>query len=413
MATRRTALLGDQRGVALPLALMVLILLAALTAALAGLSTTEPLISTNLKLSDQALALAEAGVERAVWVLSPAPTGPTGQGLATPLTAAAPAPWDGSTLFRLTAAGDSTVAGGYTVRLLPGARPSEVQVTSAGWIPDNLNPTASRVIRTTLMSLNLRFRPPGALSVNGEANVSGNAAIAASGNVCHTTRAASGSYSAGRTDVGGSAQICAGASCSTSKTNCQSPGCLQNQPDAATTFQELRLTPEELAILKDLAKASRTYWGPPNYAGSATAAWNGSVNFNTANPLPNGIVFVDTKSGAPPSSSRLSDLADVRISGSGTWSGWLIIMGSVDVSGNGTYNGLIYVVDDLTAGNGTAAINGAIVAHNLNNSNGTQIDTSANGTISISYSCPALNTGGGTIPQGFMVKPGTWREVSG
>lgn len=413
MVTMRTQLFRDERGVALPLALMVLILLAALTAALASLSATEPVISTNLKLADQALALAEAGVERAVWVLSPAPTGPAGQGVATPLSVPAPAPWDGSTLFQLTAAGEATVSGGYTVRLLPGTRSSEVNVTSTGWIPDNTSPTASRVIRTTLMSLNLRFRPPGALNVNGEASVSGNAAIAAAGNVCHSNRAASGSYSARRTDVSGSAQICAGANCSNSKTNCQSPSCLQNQPDAFTTFQDLRLTPEELTLLKELAKASRTYWGPPNYAGSGTASWNGSVNFNTSNPLPSGLVFVDTKSGALPDPTRLSDLADVRVTGSGTWSGWLIVMGSVDVSGNGTYNGLIYVIDDLTAGNGTAAINGAIVAHNLNNSNGTQIDTSANGTISISYSCPSLNTGGGTLPQGFFVKPGTWREVSG
>jgi hypothetical protein len=104
----------------------------------------------------------------------------------------------------------------------------------------------------------------------------------------------------------------------------------------------------------------------------------------------------------------------VRLTGSGgTYNGWVIVMGSIDISGNKTYNGLLYAADDLTAGNGTAIINGAVVAHNLNNANNTQIDTSTNGTISINYDCNAINNGGGMIPQGFLVKPGTWREVSG
>lgn len=53
------------------------------------------------------------------------------------------------------------------------------------------------------------------------------------------------------------------------------------------------------------------------------------------------------------------------------------------------------------------------VAHNINNLNATEIDTSTNGNITIEYDCSAIDGGGGTIPQGFFVKPGTWREVSG
>ncbi len=406
--------LRDDRGIALPMALMVLALLVSLTATLAALSTTEPLSSTNLKRADQALPLAEAGVERSIWTLSPAPTGPAGNGVATPLAGPQGPPWDGSILFGLTAAGDAAVGGGYTVELTPGAKSNEVQVASTGWVPSNVNPSATRAVRVTLMSLNHRFKPPGALNVNGETSVSGNAAISAYGNICNSTGPASGSYSTDPTYVGGSGQICAGVDCSNSATNCQSPSCLQTQPDAPATFNDLKLTPDELNMLKDMAKAAGTYWGPPNYAGPSTGNYNGSINFGSTTPLPNGVVFVDTKSGNSPSSGNVSDMADVRISGSGgTYSGWLLVMGSIDLSGNATYNGLVYAADDLTAGNGTAVVNGAIIAHNVNQANNTEIDTIANGTISINYDCNAINNGGGKIPQGFLVKPGTWREVSG
>jgi hypothetical protein len=413
------SLLRDERGVALPLALMVLVPLVSLTAAFVALSVTEPVISTNLKSADQALALAEAGIERSIWALSPTPTGaPAPNGIATPLAGPAGPPYDGWTLFTLTAAGGAASLGEYTVQVGPAAKSNEVVVTGVGWIPDKANPQATRTVRVTLTSLANRFRPPGALNVNGEARVSGSATIAASGNVCHTSTPASGTYSAGVTAVGGSAEIyvgadCDGANCSDKHTHCTSPSCLQSQPNAAQTFQDLKFTQDEINMLKDLAKAAKTYWGP-GLLGPVTGSYDGNVNFNTGNPLPNGIVFVDTESGAPPSVAALSDLAEARVTtGGGDFSGWLIIMGSLDLSGNKTYNGLIYIADDLTAGNGTATVNGALIAHNINNLNATEIDTSANGNIAIEYDCTAIDGGGGKIPQGFLVKPGTWREVSG
>src|SRR5262245_33993648 len=102
MVVLNTLILRNERGVALPLVLMVLALLVSVTATLVALSATEPVISTNLKRADQALTLAEAGVERAVWALSPTPTGPAVFGVATPLLIAAGPPWDGSNLFNLT-----------------------------------------------------------------------------------------------------------------------------------------------------------------------------------------------------------------------------------------------------------------------------------------------------------------------
>src|SRR2546428_12053227 len=67
----RTVLMAlrDQRGIALPLAMMVLVLLTSLVAALVAMSATEPLITANLKAGDEAVSLAGAGVERAIWGL--------------------------------------------------------------------------------------------------------------------------------------------------------------------------------------------------------------------------------------------------------------------------------------------------------------------------------------------------------
>ncbi|HET6379826.1 MAG TPA: pilus assembly PilX N-terminal domain-containing protein [candidate division Zixibacteria bacterium] len=395
----------NQRGVALPTALIALVVLTALVVAFVTLAENEPVIASNQLRSAEALALAESGVERAIWALQ--------KHLMSPNSSIQPlfddsargnalAPWDGSNPF-------AQAPGTYTVRLTPGSRPNEVNVESTGWTPDQNAPQGKRIIQATLQSLALlgkSFAPPGALNVNGEVDVRGNATVRASGDRCGRTRdPAKASYSAGRTQVGGSAGICLGDNCIRS---CTSPNCAQNAPDAAQTFQNLRFTQQELDMLKAIARENGTYWGP-GQLGPSPGTYNGSVNFTN---VPSGVVFIDTRSGNPPSASNPSDLASVRITGNNA-TGLIIVMGSLDVAGNTNYSGLIYVVDDLTAGNGTAVINGAVIAHNLNNSNGTAIDTSANGNITINYDCAAMDRGGRAVRPGFFVQPGTWRLVSG
>jgi hypothetical protein len=407
----------NQRGIALPTALIALAILSALIIAFVTLAGNEPVIAGNHLVGTQAQALAESGVERAIWALGPAlgphPGAPGVDALFGAPRAAATAPWDGTASLAIAPAAGPTVPGAFTVRLAPGAAANEVDVTSTGWFPTQASARAKRIIRTTVLSLSNRFNPPGPLNVNGDVNVSGNATIQATGDVCHRPGTpATGTYSAGRTEVGGSARVCAGASCSTNGTNCVGPSCTQWAPDAPQVFDGLRFSREELEMLKSMAKLAGTYWGP-GQLGGAPGSWNGRITFSSnSSALPNGVVFIDTINGAAPDPANPSNFADVRISGESR-SGWLIVMGSLDISSNTTYSGLVYVVDDLTAGNGTATINGAVIAHNLNNSNATQIDTSANGTITFNYDCAALDTGGGRIPQGFFVKPGTWREVSG
>src|SRR5436309_1743584 len=96
MASRRLpSTLLDQRGMALPLALIILTLLTSLTVAFLMMSSTEPLIAANLKGGEQALSNAEAGIERALWALAnPGVTGLTNLNQI-------PASYKGQTLFAL------------------------------------------------------------------------------------------------------------------------------------------------------------------------------------------------------------------------------------------------------------------------------------------------------------------------
>ncbi|PYM17392.1 MAG: hypothetical protein DMD81_09225 [Candidatus Rokuibacteriota bacterium] len=56
----------DERGIILPLALVILVVVVTLASAMLALGTTEPQIAANLVRGAQALSLAEAGAERGI-----------------------------------------------------------------------------------------------------------------------------------------------------------------------------------------------------------------------------------------------------------------------------------------------------------------------------------------------------------
>ncbi|PYM71993.1 MAG: hypothetical protein DME10_14190, partial [Candidatus Rokuibacteriota bacterium] len=58
-----------QRGIALPMALMILMILSVLIAAFSMLAASEPVLATNQLQVAQARAVAESGLERAIWAL--------------------------------------------------------------------------------------------------------------------------------------------------------------------------------------------------------------------------------------------------------------------------------------------------------------------------------------------------------
>ena len=85
----------NERGLAAPVALMILLVLVSLMLAFAALSQTEPAIAANLMLRHQSQGMADSGVEQALWALS------TGA-IADPMAGStAPAPYDGNSFLLL------------------------------------------------------------------------------------------------------------------------------------------------------------------------------------------------------------------------------------------------------------------------------------------------------------------------
>jgi Tfp pilus assembly protein PilX len=64
----------DERGIILPMTLMILVVLVTLVSAMLALGTTEPQIAANLVRGAQALSLAEAGADRTIAFLNADPT---------------------------------------------------------------------------------------------------------------------------------------------------------------------------------------------------------------------------------------------------------------------------------------------------------------------------------------------------
>ena len=144
------------------------------------------------------------------------------------------------------------------------------------------------------------------------------------------------------------------------------------------------------------------------------------MTFNSSNQLPNGIVFVDTITGSNiTDTTPSSDFAAAQIHGgavadaSGTFAGWIVVNGSLSISGNFRMQGMLYAVNDLSyTGTGTGEIAGVVVSQNVRDTVATTVDANTGGNASIVYNCAAARTGGGQIPQGWFVKPGTYRDVS-
>src|SRR5216683_3667876 len=125
-------MLRDQRGIALPMSLLALLILSTLVISFALLATSEPLIATNQKLVAQARAVTESGLEQAIWALNN-PTDPNG--LPTPLPGTVPAPYDGSAPIPILVNG--TQIGVVFVTVTNGINPNERNVVAVGWAPTN------------------------------------------------------------------------------------------------------------------------------------------------------------------------------------------------------------------------------------------------------------------------------------
>src|SRR5262245_15089285 len=105
---------SNEHGMALPMALVVVLIVSSLVVGFSTLSATEPTIASNHLLGAQARALAEAGIERAVWALQN-----PGHAVGIPSSGRIPAPYDGSQLL-FVSRGTSDV-GGFRVTVAAGS----------------------------------------------------------------------------------------------------------------------------------------------------------------------------------------------------------------------------------------------------------------------------------------------------
>ena len=404
--------LRDQRGVALPMALLALLILSTLVIAFALLATSEPLIATNQKLVAQARAVTESGLEQAIWALNN-PADPNG--LPTPLPGTVPAPYDGSAPIPISVNG--TQIGVVFVTVTNGINPNERNVVAVGWAPTNTGSgsKAHQKIQATVSRFIFSATPPpAALTVQGQINITGNTNIDSRDDTSCGNK--DGTWSVGSTAVGGSGDVygadgnnTAGQSAPSGITDVK-----QNVPTSA--FDPFILKNQDLNTLKAMAKAAGTY-----YSGAGVS----SLTFNAGNLLPNGIIFVDTVSGLNvdvngANTTPTSDLASVSIHGnapadpSGIFRGMIIVAGSLSISGDFHGRGLVYSVNDLVyTGTGTGLIEGAVMSQNIRDTSSTTIDTNTGGNSSIIYNCGYASNPGGQMSQGFTVQPGSYKEVSG
>jgi hypothetical protein len=408
-------LLRDQRGIALPMALLALLILSTLVISFALLATSEPLIASNQKLVAQARAVTESGLERAIWALNLGTSNPLDPDALT--TMPAPAPYDGSTPIPISVNG--TQIGVVFVTVTNGTNPAnERNVVAVGWAPTNAGngSKAHQKIQATVSRFAFSATPPpSSLTVHGQINITGNTNIDSRADTSCGPK--DGTWSVGSTTVGGSgdvygADLVDGTGGNNSANQSELSGITDVKQNVPTSdFDPFLLKNQDLNSLKAMAKAAGTYY-------------SGTQSFVGGN-LPNGIIFVDTVSGLNidvngANTTPSEDLASVTIHGnapadaSGIFRGMIIVAGSLSISGNFQGRGLVYAVNDLVyTGTGTGLIEGAVISQNIRDYSSTTIDTNTGGNSSIIYNCGYASNPGGNMPQGFTVQPGSYKEVAG
>ena len=374
-------LAADERGAALPLAAVTLALFGALLIGLSTMSATEPVIASNQFAAARAQALAESGLERALWAVQHPEAA---EGLPSPLPIPAPAPYDGSRLVPL--AGDHAALGGFRLTMLPGARPHERQVLSVGWVPTDdatdTRPKARRSITATLWRVRVPAEvAPCALCALGDVTLDDGVAVDARTDV--RCGGKSGAWASGSVSVAASAKV-AGAE-----------GDYQQGQPAEAALPWLFDT-ADLRALRRIARARGTYY-------------RGAVVFDASHPAPTGLVFVDTVSGGDLDATMSSDEAGRAEIRGGSFQGWLVVAGSLAVSGDARIRGLAYAQDGF-AYDGTAlgGIEGQVVAAGVRG--GGALFSRRGDAPALAFDCAAARDGDGTVPAVWRVKPGSYRE---
>ncbi len=375
--------LADQRGVALPLAMIMLVILTALMVSFALLAYTEPTIAGNQLQTAQALRLADSGLQLAMWGLTNT-TDPQRVGTMTIGTTAA-APYDGNTFVTLGGTGGFKVQ----VQWAAGQPSYERTVTAVGWVPvaDASHTNSHRKIQAVVqMGLITPLDPPCVLCVGGEVQVNGSAAsMNSSANGCGGSNPPQYAVQTVQAlQTSGNPSIIGYGTSGTGATN------------AVTDTSPFKYPATSLAQIKALAQANGTY-----YRGAVTSLPAG------------GIVYIDTVDGTDfTNSTPTSNDGSLSISSNGTFNGIVVVAGTVTVHGNYTFNGLIYSLNDLNI-SGNVTVNGGIVSENRRDTSSTNIDSTVDGNVTLNYNCANIRNGGGSLSTAWVLKSGSYYEASG
>ena len=393
----------NEKGIALPTALIVLSVLVALVVAFMVLAASEPQIAYNQMASTQARAVAETGVERALWALTKFDLTPGFVGaLDATATNPAPAPYNGTVLMQVANLGE------FKVTVADGAVANEKLITAVGFVPTQANPTAIKKVQVRVIKFK-HIDPPCAMCAGGEAPPGTDTDVRIGGNSTITAANTGSNFCPGVTPTG--TVMSQGQQITNGSPNLTPPpgGTTLQANVSQDVFAPFLLKDADMAMLKSLAKANGTYYQPAPDGG-------GVVSLTT--PPKNGIVFVDTVSGSPlTNSSPASDIPTLRINGNWSspgFSGWIIVAGSLSIQGDVKITGLVYAQNDVQLnGLGTGAINGSVISTNRVDTSSTNIDTTDIGQAPLAYDCMAVRTGGGALPQGWTLEAGTYVEQQG
>lgn len=385
----------NQRGTVLPLAMIILLILSAVLAGLALLAGQEPVVASNHLMIAQAQAMAEAGVERALWALSN-PDSPDGIAW----SAIAPAPYDGSRFIAVATDGGATL-GGFRVAIT-GEGDRQRQIVATGLVPGDAGPLGRARQEISATAIRLRFpSPPAGLTVKGDLVVGTGASVDAAG--YGSCGSVAGTWSSGATTLGPGSQVQGNAGAETI-VNEPSVDFLEHQsPDL---FDDHAFTAMELSALKAVARARGTYF-------------QGSATFDTTRPLPDGLVFVDTVGGRQiTADTPVAELATVSIGDGagngpgGAFRGWIVANGSVSISGSAVIEGLVFAADRFSQTGGARLIGAAMAGH-VRSTTPSLVDARPASGAALVGHCEAGQTGGGKLPQRWLVKPGSYREAAG
>lgn len=338
--------LRDARGIALPLALLSLLLFTSLALALIAVAQTEPTIAANHLDAAQARAVAESGIAHALWTLT-----------------------ETGTLSVTTA---RVSLGGFDIAVT-GTDPHVRVARVVGW-------SAARGARATVVATLARVRDlaremPCALCIAAPVALDASVADARGSETTDCGAKVGVASTAGIAFGAASAAYGGGAPGATAPI--EGRDWRQHQPLGAF------LSADDLQTLKALAVLRGRYIRP---------ASDGRVRVTD---IPDGLVFVDTPAGAP--ALTPGNVANVAL-GSSPFRGWLIANGDITLEAGADVEGVLYAVNAI-ATEGPATVTGLAVArHALGG------DASLSG-VGVRFDCSAARA---SVPRGWFLRPGTY-----